>query len=68
MDNLKAILISVIIGFLIGMWFGVNVGKDKPIISNPFADDMPQKIKQKVGEKIEKLGGDIKGTPKKPAE
>jgi len=68
MNNLKAILISILIGFVIGMWFGVNVGKGKPIISNPFAEDIPQKIKQKVGEKIEKLGGDIKGTPKKPAE
>jgi len=56
---------GILLGLLVGLWFGVNMGKGKPILSNPFADDnIPEKIKQKVGDKIEKLGGDIKGKVK----
>ena len=50
------------LGFASGMWFGVNIGKGNPILSNPFAKQhLEQKIKQKVGESIEKLGEGIKG-------
>ena len=65
MKVLRALITGLIVGIAIGMWFGVNVGKGKPILSNPFADEnIPEKVKRKVGEKIEKLGGDIKGKVK----
>lgn len=69
MKGLKMVLTGLIIGFVVGMWFGINIGKGNPIVSNPFAkQDIPEKFKQRVGEKIEKLGENIKGTPKKPKE
>lgn len=69
MKSLKSLLIGVIIGLLLGLWFGVNLGRDRPIYSNPFADgSMKEKIKSSVGEgvekagsSIEKLGEDMKG-------
>lgn len=53
-------------GLIVGLWLGVNIGKGNPIFGNPFAkEDLPQKIKEKVGESIEQLGEDIKGKVKK---
>ena len=57
---------GLVIGFAIGMWFGVNIGKGRTILSNHYAkEDLQEKIKQKVGESIEQLGEDIKGKVKK---
>lgn len=69
MRALKLLLAGFIIGMLIGMWFGVNFGKGKPLYSNPFAGrSVTDKIKssigegvERAGERIEKLGEDIKG-------
>lgn len=65
MKVIRTLITGMLIGLFIGMWFGMNIGKEKPIFSNPFADDnIPEKLKQKVGDKIEKLGEDIKGKVK----
>ena len=72
MKQLKSILICLIIGLLIGLWFGINIGKDKPLFSNPFAEDtIQEKIKksserliEKSGEAMEKGGRALKGTAK----
>lgn len=65
MKVIKTLITGIILGLAVGMWFGMNMGKGKPILSNPFADDnIPEKLKQKVGDKIEKLGEDIKGKVK----
>ena len=56
------LFMGLLLGLIIGLWFGVNIGKQKPIFSNPFAEEnISEKLKTKVGERIEKLGGDIKG-------
>ena len=64
MKQLKTLILGLVIGVLLGLWFGVNIGKDKAIFSNPFADDsIKQKIKvsgerliEKSGEALEKSG------------
>lgn len=57
---------GLLFGVIVGLWLGVNIGKGNPIFSNPFAkENLPQKIKEKVGESIEQLGEDIKGKVKK---
>lgn len=74
MEQIKAIISGLVIGLLIGLWFGVNIGKDKFILSNPFAEDsIQQKLKksgetliQKSGEAMEKGGKALKETVKKP--
>ena len=57
MKQIKSIIVGVFIGAVLGLWFGVNIGKDRPLVSNPFAET---KIKQQIktmGDKlIEKSG------------
>lgn len=33
---MKNMIIGLLAGLIIGLWFGVNIGRDKPIWSNPF--------------------------------
>lgn len=57
---------GILMGLIVGLWLGVNIGKGNPIFGNPFAkEDLSQKIKEKVGESLEQLGEDIKGKIKK---
>lgn len=68
MKQFKALLAGVIVGLLLGLWFGVNLGRDKPVFSNPFAADTVQnKIRstgealiEKSGEALEKSGQALK--------
>ena len=72
MKALKTFILGIIIGLLAGLWFGINIGKDKPWYSNPLEDrDVTEKIKssigegvEKAGESIEQMGEDIKGNMK----
>lgn len=69
MKKLKLILFGVLIGLAVGMWFGVNIGKGKPVLSNPFDEpSLKQRLQESTGEaveragkKVEELGSDIKG-------
>lgn len=35
---MKKLLILVVIVLLAGVWFGINIARDKPLLSNPFAE------------------------------
>lgn len=57
MKTIKLAIIWLIIGVLLGMWFGVNIGRGKPIYSNPFeAATIKEKIKKTGEEALEKSG------------
>ena len=58
MKDLKMILLGLVIGLLIGHWFGVNIGKDKSIFSNPFAENTIQQKIKKSGEKLLEKSGE----------
>ena len=68
MKILKTILLSAILGFVVGLWFGVNIGRDEPFYSNPFdapaIQDKLQETKEsameKGGEALEQTGKAIK--------
>ena len=63
MKQLKAILLSLVLGFAIGMWFGVNIGREVPLYSNPVdTHSINQKIKGVAGETLEKGGQAIEKT------
>lgn len=48
-QNLKKYAIGAIIGALIALPIGVNIGKGKPIFSNPFAErDLSAEVKGKA--------------------
>lgn len=54
MNKLKLIIIGVLIGLCLGLWFGVNIGKGKALLSNPFAEiSLKDRIKEK-GTKVMK--------------
>ena len=35
---LRSFATGLLIGGLVGLWFGMNIGKDQPLLSNPLAD------------------------------
>jgi hypothetical protein len=63
MKHFKAVLLSVAIGVAIGMWFGVNIGREEPFYSDPFdTSSLNQKLKRATGETLEKGGHALEKT------
>jgi hypothetical protein len=63
MRQLKTVLLSLVLGVAIGMWFGVNIGREVPFYSNPFdTHALNKKIKGVAGETLEKCGQAIEKT------
>jgi hypothetical protein len=55
--DIKNLITGILIGLLVGLWFGVNLGKGRPILDNPFKDPIIQKkIKKTSDEVLEKSG------------
>ena len=50
--DMKNLITGIIIGLVFGLWFGVNLGKGKPLLSNPFANPTIQKKIKKTGDKV----------------
>lgn len=50
-QKIKLILAGMVFGVLIGLALGVNIGRDRPLLSNPFA-------RESLGEKVKNLGGE----------
>ncbi len=65
---MKDILLGFLIGGIIGLWVGVNLGKDQPILSNPFGDNVRMQeldkkytqMQKKLSEKSKQLYNDTK--------
>ena len=64
MKNFKILLFGTVIGLAIGLWLGVNYGREMPLLSNPFAqhESMADKLKRISGETLEKGGHAIEKT------
>lgn len=39
-------------GLIIGLWFGINIGKGKPLYSNPLSKRRIETVIMKTGEKV----------------
>lgn len=47
MKKIKFLLIGAVTGLIIGLWFGINIGKERNIFSNPFEErEFTQKVKK----------------------
>jgi hypothetical protein len=49
---MKKILIGLVIGILLGLWWGVNIGKGRDFYANPFKGAQ-EHAKEKAGEMID---------------
>jgi hypothetical protein len=57
MKQFKVVLLSLVVGIAIGIWFGVNIGRGEPFYSDPFdTSSLNQKLKRATGETLEKGG------------
>ncbi|MFP3874799.1 MAG: hypothetical protein ACLFQT_09360 [Thiohalophilus sp.] len=60
MKKLKLIIFGVIIGLAVGLWFGVNIGKGQPILSNPFdGPTLKQQVRERTGDAVERAGKQV---------
>ena len=64
MKNLKILFFGAVIGVGIGLWLGVNIGREMPLLSNPFSyhESLPEKLKRVSGETLEKSGRALEKT------
>jgi len=51
-DRTKKRLVIILIILVIGIWFGYNIGQNRPFYSNPFVATTQEKIKSKAGEVV----------------
>ncbi len=35
---MRNLIIGILVGLVLGLWFGVNLGRDRPIYANPFKE------------------------------
>jgi len=62
-QHIKTIFISLVIGILIGMALGVNIGRNKPIFSNPLAkESLVDRAKDFGNETLEQSGKALEKT------
>jgi hypothetical protein len=72
----RGIAIGLLIGGLAGLWFGMNIGKEQPLISNPFeevslsqdldraaeeAADKASSAVDEAGEAVQEAGEKVQG-------
>lgn len=63
MKQFKIILVSLAVGILIGMALGVNIGREKPLLSNPFEkESLADRVKRLGSETLEKSGKALEKT------
>ena len=53
---MKDLLLGLLIGAIIGGWFGVNLGKDQPLLTNPFSETSDMK---EISKKFKQLQTDV---------
>lgn len=63
MKQFKTILVSLVLGALIGMALGVNIGREKPLLSNPFEkESLTDQVKRLGSETLEQGGKALEKT------
>lgn len=50
---MKKFVIGLIVGALIAFHLGINFGRHKPLLSNPYSDDLVEQVKAQAGEAME---------------
>jgi len=50
---MKKILTGFVIGALIAFHLGINFGRNRPLLSNPYEKDVVEQVKERAGEAVE---------------
>jgi gas vesicle protein len=53
---MKDLILGLLIGAILGLWFGVNLGKEQPLFTNPFVKESKM---QELGRTMEQVGQDV---------
>ncbi|MEJ2646391.1 MAG: YtxH domain-containing protein [Gammaproteobacteria bacterium] len=56
MRAFKYLLLGLIVGTAVGLWLGVNLGKGKPLLSNPFNEPTLREQLQQSGTRLKEKG------------
>jgi len=59
MKRIKGIIFGLVIGIPLGLWFGFNLGKDRPLLSNPFSEDTIKDTIKRTGEDLIEKSGEV---------
>lgn len=50
---MKKFLIGLVLGALVAFHLGVNFGRHKPLLSNPYEADVVERVKEGAGQAVE---------------
>lgn len=50
---MKKFVIGFIVGALVAFHIGINFGRHKPLLSNPYSDDVVEQVKEQAGQAVE---------------
>lgn len=54
---LRSFAVGLLLGGIVGLWCGMNIGKGQPLLSNPFADvSLSQRAGQTASQAREQVG------------
>jgi hypothetical protein len=56
LENLKYLIIGIVVGLIIAFPLGINFGRGEPLLSNPFKD---QEVKEAVKKRASETGKEI---------
>ncbi|WP_070988052.1 hypothetical protein [Halofilum ochraceum] len=65
---LRGFAVGLLVGGLVGLWFGMNIGKGQPLLSNPFArvtlserlDRTMRQAAEETGTAVDKAGDAVR--------
>lgn len=50
---MKKFIAGLVVGALIAFHFGINFGRHKPLFSNPYEEDVVERVKESAGQAAE---------------
>ena len=59
MKKIRNMIIVFVVGLIIGLGLGINIGQDKPLLSNPFSGPTLKRKLKKTGEAVLEKSGEV---------